>query len=46
MRAPVTYPGGKNTMLKYLLPLEPKHKVYAELFAGGASYFSPSNHLK
>ena len=26
-------------MLKYLLPLEPEHKVYAELFAGGASYF-------
>lgn len=37
MRSPLTYYGGKNTMLKHILPLIPPHRIYTESFAGGAS---------
>jgi site-specific DNA-adenine methylase len=36
MKTPITYYGGKQTMLKFILPLLPKHQVYVESFAGGA----------
>ncbi|WP_289029230.1 DNA adenine methylase [uncultured Algoriphagus sp.] len=39
MRAPVKYYGGKTKMLPHILPLIPKHRVYLESFAGGASLF-------
>ena len=37
MKTPISYYGGKQTMLKYILPLIPKHKVYTESFCGGAA---------
>lgn len=37
MRTPITYYGGKQTMLPHILPLVPVHQVYTESFAGGAA---------
>lgn len=37
MKTPITYYGGKQTMLKHILPLIPLHKVYTEAFCGGAA---------
>lgn len=37
MRTPITYYGGKQTMLKHILPLIPPHKIYTEAFCGGAA---------
>lgn len=37
MRTPITYYGGKTTMLKHILPLIPPHKLYTEAFCGGAA---------
>lgn len=37
MKTPISYYGGKQKMLKYILPLIPKHSVYTEAFCGGAS---------
>lgn len=39
MKTPISYYGGKQSMLKYILPLIPKHKIYAEPFCGGAAVF-------
>lgn len=39
MRTPITYYGGKQTMLKHILPLIPEHKIYTEAFCGGAAVF-------
>jgi DNA adenine methylase len=36
-KTPITYYGGKQTMLKHILPLIPEHIVYTEAFAGGAA---------
>ena len=41
MKTPITYYGGKQALLKYLLPLIPVHKIYCEpFFGGGALFFS------
>lgn len=37
MKTPITYYGGKQTMLKHILPLIPKHRLYTEAFCGGAA---------
>lgn len=37
MKTPITYYGGKQTMLKHILPLIPSHKLYTESFCGGAA---------
>lgn len=37
MRTPITYYGGKQMMLKHILPLIPPHNIYVEAFCGGAS---------
>ena len=37
MKTPISYYGGKQTMLKYILPLIPPHKIYTEAFCGGAA---------
>lgn len=37
MKTPITYYGGKQTMLKHILPLIPKHDLYTEAFCGGCS---------
>jgi len=44
-KTPITYYGGKLNMLKHILPLIPKHKIYTEAFFGGGAVFfakSPS----
>jgi hypothetical protein len=44
MKTPITYYGGKQRMIKHILPLIPPHKKYVEPFAGGAlPYFSGSD---
>lgn len=43
---PLTYYGGKQKMLKHILPLIPEHATYIEPFFGGGSVFwnkEPSN---
>lgn len=37
MKTPITYYGGKQTMLKHILPLIPQHTIYTEAFCGGAA---------
>lgn len=39
MKTPITYYGGKQRLLKYILPLIPKHSLYAEPFTGGGAVF-------
>ena len=38
-KTPVTYYGGKLNMLKEILPLIPKHRIYTESFFGGGAVF-------
>lgn len=41
LKTPVTYYGGKQRLLKYILPLIPEHTQYVEpFFGGGAVYFA------
>jgi DNA adenine methylase len=41
MKTPITYYGGKQKMVKDILPLIPDHRLYCEPFVGGAAiYFS------
>lgn len=37
MKTPISYYGGKQTMLKHILPLIPAHTIYTEAFCGGAA---------
>ena len=37
MKTPISYYGGKQTMLKHIMPLIPKHNLYTEAFCGGCS---------
>ena len=37
MKTPITYYGGKQRMLKHILPLIPNHTLYTEAFCGGAA---------
>ena len=39
MRTPITYYGGKQRLIRELLPLIPKHKLYIEPFIGGGALF-------
>lgn len=39
MKTPISYYGGKQSMLKHILPLIPAHTQYVEPFAGGAAVF-------
>ena len=38
-KTPISYYGGKQNMLKYILPTIPKHKIYVEPFFGGGAVF-------
>ncbi len=48
MRTPITYYGGKQSMLNDIIPMIPKHKIYCEpFFGGGAVFFSkPVSYLE
>jgi DNA adenine methylase len=37
MKTPITYYGGKQTMLKHIIPMIPNHNRYCEPFCGGAA---------
>lgn len=39
MKTPITYYGGKQMLLKYILPLIPPHTIYCEPFFGGGAVF-------
>lgn len=39
MKTPIAYYGGKQSMLKHILPLVPEHNLYTESFAGGAALY-------
>lgn len=39
MKTPITYYGGKQQMLRYILPLIPNHRIYDEPFFGGGAVF-------
>lgn len=39
MKTPITYYGGKQTMLKHLLNMVPEHRLYCEPFFGGGALF-------
>jgi len=39
MKTPLTYYGGKQMMLKHILPLVPDHTVYNEPFIGGGALY-------
>lgn len=45
-RTPISYYGGKQTMLPYILPLIPKHEVYTEAFFGGGAVFWAKEKVK
>ena len=38
-RTPISYYGGKQTMLPHILPLIPQHRIYTEPFFGGGAVF-------
>jgi DNA adenine methylase len=39
MKTPITYYGGKQKLIKEILPMLPVHKLYCEPFCGGAAVF-------
>ena len=39
LKTPITYWGGKQKMLDYILPLIPEHRIYTEAFFGGGAVF-------
>lgn len=39
LRTPITYYGGKQTLLKHLLAMIPEHRMYCEPFFGGGALF-------
>ncbi|RZJ92026.1 MAG: DNA adenine methylase [Chryseobacterium sp.] len=39
LKTPISYYGGKQSMLKHILPMIPDHKVYGEVFFGGGAVF-------
>lgn len=39
LKTPIRYYGGKQKLLKHILPLVPKHSIYTEAFAGGLALF-------
>ena len=38
-KTPISYYGGKQKMLKHILPLIPEHRIYTEAFFGGGAVF-------
>lgn len=46
MKTPITYYGGKQKLVKHILPLIPEHELYGEPFAGGAAIFFEKENAK
>lgn len=46
MKTPITYYGGKQKLVKHILPLIPVHELYGEPFAGGAAIFFAKENAK
>jgi DNA adenine methylase len=46
MKTPVSYYGGKQRMLRHILPLIPLHDKYVEPFCGGAAVFFAKQQAK
>jgi DNA adenine methylase len=46
MKPPLTYYGGKQKMLKIILPLIPEHNQYIEPYAGGGAVFFAKEPVK
>ena len=46
MKTPISYYGGKQSMLKHILPMLPEHKVYVECFFGGGAVFFGKEPIK
>ena len=38
-KTPISYYGGKQNMLRHILPLIPEHTIYTEAFFGGGAVF-------
>ncbi len=38
-KTPISYYGGKQNMLRHILPIIPKHAIYTEVFFGGGAIF-------
>lgn len=38
-KTPISYYGGKQSMLKHILPIIPNHTIYVEPFFGGGAVF-------
>lgn len=45
-RTPISYYGGKQSLLSHILPLIPPHEVYTETFFGGGSVFFAKDKVK
>jgi len=39
MRPPISYYGGKQNMVRHILPIIPAHTIYCEPFFGGGAVF-------
>lgn len=39
LKTPITYYGGKQSMLNHILPIIPDHKIYTESFFGGGAVY-------
>ena len=37
LKTPISYYGGKQMLLKHILPLIPEHTLYTEAFCGGCA---------
>lgn len=48
LRTPISYYGGKQKLVSTILPIIPPHKMYCEIFVGGAAVFfsKPASHIE